>query len=119
MGFCVCLLINVCVCMCEREREKEGERECVCVCVCIHHYMCVCMSYYFLSQVVTHYIIPLLQMFSANEVITDCSVCSDSDFAKGIGESPPMIDEIANRKLLRRSVAAILAHMSFEGKLCG
>ena len=29
-----------------------------------------------------------------------------------------MIDEIANRKLLRRSVAAILAHMSFEGKLC-
>ena len=58
-------------------------------------------------------------MFSANEVITDCNVCSDSDFAKGIGESPPMIDEIANRKLLRRSVAAILAHMSFEGKLCG
>ncbi|PVD34559.1 hypothetical protein C0Q70_05835 [Pomacea canaliculata] len=38
----------------------------------------------------------------------------DSDFVKGIGETPPAIDEIANRKLLRRSVAAILAHMSFE-----
>ncbi|KAK7097852.1 STAGA complex 65 subunit gamma-like [Littorina saxatilis] len=38
----------------------------------------------------------------------------DSDFAKGIGESPPEIDEIACRRLMRRSVAAILAHLSFE-----
>lgn len=38
----------------------------------------------------------------------------DSDFVKGIGETPPVIDEIANRKLLRRSVATVLAHMSFE-----
>ena len=89
---------------------------CVCVCVRVHTslHVCVYELLLFVSDSDS-----LLQMFSANEVITDCSVCSDSDFAKGIGESPPMIDEIANRKLLRRSVAAILAHMSFEGKLCG
>lgn len=39
----------------------------------------------------------------------------DNEFARGMGESPPQIDEATSHKLLRRSVAAILAHMSFEG----
>ncbi|KAK6172610.1 hypothetical protein SNE40_016230 [Patella caerulea] len=38
----------------------------------------------------------------------------DSKFAKGIGDPPPVIDEVGNRKLLRRTVATICAHAGFD-----
>ncbi|KAL5011540.1 hypothetical protein ScPMuIL_010091 [Solemya velum] len=36
------------------------------------------------------------------------------DFVRGIGEAPPVIDDVACRKLLRRSVAAIGAHVGYD-----
>jgi len=38
----------------------------------------------------------------------------DRPFVRGEGKSPPSIDDITCRKLLRRSTAAICAHLSFE-----
>ncbi|XP_041359645.1 STAGA complex 65 subunit gamma-like [Gigantopelta aegis] len=38
----------------------------------------------------------------------------ENKFVQGIGEPPPKIDEVANRKLLRRSVAALFAHAGFD-----
>ncbi|XP_048243759.1 STAGA complex 65 subunit gamma-like isoform X1 [Haliotis cracherodii] len=38
----------------------------------------------------------------------------NSDFAQGKGQPPPRIDEVTNRKLLRRSVAALCAHVGFD-----
>jgi len=35
-------------------------------------------------------------------------------FVRGEGETPPVIEEVTCRKLLRRSTAAICAHLSFE-----
>ncbi|BFZ14518.1 hypothetical protein BsWGS_17557 [Bradybaena similaris] len=37
-----------------------------------------------------------------------------SDFVRGIGVSPAPIDDVTCRKLLRRSTAAICAHLSFD-----
>ncbi|XP_069129324.1 STAGA complex 65 subunit gamma-like [Argopecten irradians] len=36
------------------------------------------------------------------------------DFVKGIGEPPPDIDDLACRKLLRRSVSAVCAHTGYD-----
>ncbi|XP_060083650.1 STAGA complex 65 subunit gamma-like [Ylistrum balloti] len=38
----------------------------------------------------------------------------ESDFVKGIGEPPPEIDDLACRKLLRRSVSAVCAHTGYD-----
>lgn len=37
-----------------------------------------------------------------------------TDFVQGVANPPPPIDEVTCRKLLRRSVCAILAHLSFD-----
>ncbi|XP_059163156.1 STAGA complex 65 subunit gamma-like [Physella acuta] len=37
-----------------------------------------------------------------------------TDFVRGVGKAPAPIDEITCRKLLRRSTAAICAHLSFD-----
>lgn len=37
-----------------------------------------------------------------------------SDFVRGIGETPPVVDEEACRKLLRKSTAALCAHIGFD-----
>ncbi|CAL1539764.1 unnamed protein product [Lymnaea stagnalis] len=37
-----------------------------------------------------------------------------SDFVRGVGKAPAPIDEVTCRKLLRRSTAAICAHLSFD-----
>lgn len=39
-----------------------------------------------------------------------------SDFVRGIGETPPVVDEEACRKLLRKSTAALCAHIGFDSK---
>ncbi|ESO89437.1 hypothetical protein LOTGIDRAFT_165034 [Lottia gigantea] len=38
----------------------------------------------------------------------------NSKFAQGIGDPPPVIDEISNHILLRRSVATVCAHTGFD-----
>ncbi|XP_055893089.1 STAGA complex 65 subunit gamma-like [Biomphalaria glabrata] len=38
----------------------------------------------------------------------------NSDFVRGVGKPPSPIDEVTCRKLLRRSTAAICAHLSFD-----
>ncbi|KAH9510019.1 STAGA complex 65 subunit gamma [Bulinus truncatus] len=38
----------------------------------------------------------------------------ESDFVRGVGKPPSPIDEVTCRKLLRRSTAAICAHLSFD-----
>ena len=42
-----------------------------------------------------------------------------SDFVCGVSSPPPPIDDLACRKLLRRSTCAILAHLSFDSKGLG
>lgn len=39
---------------------------------------------------------------------------TESDFVSGIGETPPVVDEEACRKLLRKSTAALCAHIGFD-----
>ena len=39
-----------------------------------------------------------------------------SMFARGMGTPPPVIDSKTNRKLLRRSVAAVCAHAGYDSK---
>ena len=39
-----------------------------------------------------------------------------SEFAQGIGKAPPEIDNASCRKLLRRSVATIIAHAGHDSK---
>ncbi|XP_056010203.1 STAGA complex 65 subunit gamma-like [Ostrea edulis] len=39
---------------------------------------------------------------------------SESDFVRGVGEIPPAVDEEACRKLLRKSTAALCAHLGFD-----
>ena len=43
-----------------------------------------------------------------------CSICSA--FARGLGKPPPELDNSSCRRLLRRSVAAILAHAGYESE---
>ncbi|XP_064637438.1 STAGA complex 65 subunit gamma-like [Lineus longissimus] len=38
----------------------------------------------------------------------------ESDFSKGKGTPPPEIDDITNRRLLRRSVSAVCAHAGYD-----
>ena len=37
-----------------------------------------------------------------------------SDFVRGVGEIPPVVDEEACRKLLRKSTAALCAHLGVD-----
>ncbi|KAK3099569.1 hypothetical protein FSP39_006377 [Pinctada imbricata] len=43
-------------------------------------------------------------------LVKDC----DSNFVRGVGEIPPVIDETACRKLLKKSTAIICAHLGFD-----
>ncbi|CAC5412499.1 SUPT7L [Mytilus coruscus] len=38
----------------------------------------------------------------------------ESDFVKGKGEPPPVLDDVTCRRLVQRSVAAIFAHLGFD-----
>ncbi|XP_061183989.1 STAGA complex 65 subunit gamma-like isoform X2 [Saccostrea echinata] len=39
---------------------------------------------------------------------------TESDFVRGVGEIPPVVDEEACHKLLRKSTAALCAHLGFD-----